>query len=94
MSETDANGWMPIETAPSDGSEFLVWFPKQKEIGYGFYAQGAFGYPETFRFFWFDVEESADPYEPDDQPSLWQPLPKHPSQSREAGTPERSNDDA
>ncbi|RWL14859.1 MAG: hypothetical protein EOR57_31430 [Mesorhizobium sp.] len=75
------NGWMPIETAPNDGSEFLVWFPTQREIGYGFHVQAAYGYPAAFRFFWFDVEEGADLNEPDERPAHWQPLPKPPVQS-------------
>lgn len=29
QSAPDANGWMPIETAPMDGPEFVVCLPRQ-----------------------------------------------------------------
>lgn len=79
MSETDVNGWKEIDdTVPTDGSEFLVWFPSMQEIGYGFYVEEGYGYPATFRFFWFDVEEAADPSVMSECPSHWHPLPKPP----------------
>jgi hypothetical protein len=60
---------MPIETAPKDRREFLVWFPSMQEVGYGFYAEEGYGYPAAFRYFWFNVEEGADLNVPSECPS-------------------------
>lgn len=70
----DKNGWRPIETAPKDGAIFLVWFPEQREIGYGNFVPADYAYPDAYYYFWFDVSEA----EMEVSPTHWQPLPKPP----------------
>ncbi len=62
--------WQPIETAPRDDETFLVWFPESKCIGYGYFVPEGYGYPESFRFFFFDVEEAEE----EETPTLWRPV--------------------
>ena len=80
---SEQSGWMPIETAPRDGSLFRVkdahgretvgeyWEPPPIELG-----------PEqTFGGFAFDIApfmESAD--WPEYEPSHWMPLPSPPKE--------------
>ena len=57
--------WYPIETAPKDGTEILVWFDEAKR---------------HFILWWFDgdwrfIGGTITPVIP---PSLWMPLPEPP----------------
>lgn len=70
-------GWHPIESAPRDGSEFLVWFGEgYNEAGHGCFVAAGYGYPGAFRFYTFDDhEEEMDPR----LATLWQPMPGAPT---------------
>lgn len=88
MSAPDENGWMPIETAPRDGT--AVWIAHPEGVG--------IGYCEPANMLWsfedrWCVKAFVRPYDreegetrPDDiagtywrvDPTHWQPLPKPP----------------
>lgn len=81
MSTPDANGWMPIEGAPRDGTRFLAY--------------GSYRYPgdEGRTEYQTIVEYSGEPEWPwtdenghnrIDVFSHWQPLPLSPTQGEEA----------
>lgn len=78
MSAPDANGWMPIETAPKNGRWILGWGKRQNVA-------------DTIRVWRWDADagemetdvfglwvDAADMNDYDDQPTHWQPLPKPP----------------
>lgn len=67
MSNADANGWMPIETAPRDGERFLA-YSKGRHFDCWWYDNG---YGEAW---WMDEADS----EPN--PTYWRPLPNPPVQ--------------
>lgn len=69
MTTPDANGWMPIETAPKDGPAFIVWCPERFNI---YCVINYRGVMEHFG-------PGADPLR--ETPTHWQPLPKPPASS-------------
>ena len=61
-----ATGWQPIETAPKDGSDILIWQPKEDE---------------QFVVYWDDVEDGwrfSPRHVLADEPTHWMPLPAPP----------------
>lgn len=68
MSAPDANGWMPIETAPKDGADVLGW-------------SRTFRCPQTVSFDRKWGAWSSIPGRYGCNPTHWQPLPKPPVQS-------------
>ena len=67
--------WQPIETAPRDGTPFLVWLPKKS---LGSHVHAATFHPNVKcvgHQFAFDLES---------QPTHWMPLPE-PPQSEVSG---------
>lgn len=83
MSTPDANGWMPIETAPKDGKPFLAigpdynWPEVLKWEAYDEDVAEEVGEPGYFTFADELLANVAD--SPDDL-THWQPLPKPPVQ--------------
>jgi hypothetical protein len=73
-------GWRSMDSAPKvDGNEFLVWFPEQREVGYGYWAAEGYGYPAQYCFFYFNVDEREE----ECFPTHWMPLPAAPSPEQE-----------
>jgi len=63
-----SHGWLPIDTAPKDGTEVLVWRPKENaqsraHVGVDFYS-------EQYRS-WYKSRTNQ-------QPTHWMPLPTPP----------------
>ena len=76
MTKPDANGWMPIETAPKDGTQILTFSPHGTVIcewlPAGYFREGDAAC-------WFPIVN----------PTHWQPLPEPPverSKSKEQAT--------
>lgn len=71
MNKPDANGWMPIESAPKDGTRVLIWqgeaYVAWFEREYAWVSHGGAWISERYR---------SDTYEY--APTHWQPLPKPP----------------
>lgn len=79
LSAAKAGGWLPIETAPKDGTEVLLLFSKAEYI---------LGKPHgrVRAACWAGSGSSANwsiPYFKDDAPTAWQPLPAPPAQRGE-----------
>lgn len=92
MSEPDANGWMPIETAPKDGT-YILGVPG------GEYMEGVPWLPSVIHWEPLADDWSTGPIdEEDDRPKgwegmpfeHWQPLPKPPVSNSLPLTPEAS----
>ncbi len=65
-------GWQPIETAPKDGSMFLIWDGRS----YGF---ASWWHDEKMH--WLKQETRQGYRHPEDQePTHWMPLPPPPTQ--------------
>jgi hypothetical protein len=68
--------WLPIETAPKDGTSMLLWIEGRYHIG-GWSRTGDISYP----FAW--VNEYGDiiarPWQGDPEPTHWMPLPDPPT---------------
>lgn len=75
MSETskpqpDANGWLPIETAPRNGKWILAWWPNVVEAALVvFYCEHQGRWVEA---------TSGSGWKNHGNPTHWQPLPKGP----------------
>lgn len=73
MSAPDANGWMPIETAPRDGTDIIVLRPMCKpneyipQVGVDWWGKRY----NAGRGAWAKSNSST-------QPTMWQHLPKPP----------------
>lgn len=81
MGEPDAHGWMPIESAPTDGTEFLAYDPVAKKYD----VCTAEILPPYYRVrFSVNVTQCDGTYGPsrddfhDTRATRWQPLPKPP----------------
>lgn len=79
--EMSSPQWLPIETAPRDGTSILLWAPRHgEERIIGFWAVSA----KDFNFEgWTTGWETAGGYDigydPVSDPSHWQPLPDEPN---------------
>lgn len=73
-SQPVADGWFPIETAPKDGTPFLVFVPDDK------FSDGT-----GVDVIWYDEERwlfgSNTPFIPANNPTHWRPLPASPGAS-------------
>lgn len=84
MSEPDANGWMPIETAPKDGDAVLLYKPDERRVG-EYTLAGYFDEDGPYAGKWVACNGKPLGYFSDwegkDQgyPTHWQPLPKPPT---------------
>jgi hypothetical protein len=65
MSKPDANGWLPIESAPKGRADILLWGKHGVILGHWLEANH------------FGLGEPADWF-PTTHPTHWQPLPKPP----------------
>lgn len=83
MTKADAHGWMPIATAPKDGT--AVWIAHPGGFGIGYFADGVLREHDT----WFVkafVERKSSDQRWDSilgtnwlvNPTHWQPLPEPP----------------
>lgn len=86
MSAADENGWMPIETAPRDGTEIFVW----GSIEVSPHSRPHIGAEDIQRVFWFAdasgwavSSTQAEGWVP--EPTHWQYLPKSPVTSPQRG---------
>ena len=68
MTTPDANGWLPIETAPMDGTDILGWFP-------GARCPHGMSFDRRWKA-WHSI-----PGRYTCRPTHWQPLPKPPVSS-------------
>lgn len=69
-----ADRWLPIESAPRDGTEFLAWFPADTSFGEmtitcWWHSVKGREFEECWRTPLFTIGEEAD-----DAPTHWQPL--------------------
>jgi hypothetical protein len=69
----DANGWMPIETAPKDGTYILGWMKSDYEL-----TKIDIWWWENHRNPIWTRWNSKSHYTENDQPTHWMPLPKDP----------------
>jgi hypothetical protein len=63
----ETTGWQPLETAPRDGSTFLVWDGWQQCIAS--YEKGR----------WLATRGRGEDSRRASEPSLWHPLPEDPA---------------
>ncbi|WP_368649546.1 hypothetical protein [Brucella intermedia] len=70
--KVEGDGWMPIESAPKDGTPFLVFVPDDK------FSDGT-----GIDVIWYDEEQwlfgSNTPFYPANAPTHWRPLPSAPA---------------
>lgn len=81
MIDADANGWMPIETAPKDGVAVLLFY-KSIGIAYGqydFYGTADWWITQCAPFKSMNWTQWYLDHDEED-PTHWQPLPKPPVQ--------------
>ena len=69
-----SRGWQPIETAPMDGTEVILFYPHLRDEGFvtaGYWDRGS----EHYEAHWYSdlVNGGASP------PTRWQPLPAPPA---------------
>lgn len=75
MIEPDANGWMPIESAPHDGSKVLLWLADEDFSVTGSWRVLDVGTEDEWAGFWlWEMDLGEDLH----CPTHWQPLPKSP----------------
>ncbi len=67
--------WQPIETAPKDGSEVLLFSPVKNVVYIGYHTKHATQPHEG----WVMSQFNVDPYFTSWHPSHWMPLPPPPS---------------
>lgn len=68
--------WLPIESAPRDGTTILFWRKEFQNLGLGFYRNG-----HVFTG-GFVMSPSAIPREWEDVATHWMPIPKSPHSSK------------
>lgn len=66
--------WMPIETAPKDGTEFLAWWPHLERQAVTYWAKSTRWGANWFAY----VCKSSAPRNMSAKPSHWMPLPPAP----------------
>lgn len=71
--KADANGWMPIETAPKDGTEIWAYTPERGGIQF----KTLWG-PDYCKDGWGPIDSCCGYYE-DMKPTHWKPLPDPPA---------------
>lgn len=78
----DKHGWQPRETAPKDGTEFLIWIPAFMEW------DGKMAHVRYYSPWDCFIPAGASVEEGDDRfgigvnvPSHWMPLPEPPSEN-------------
>ena len=76
-------GWMPIETAPKDGTRILLWDAnKQIAISGCWHSDGGRDDPGGYEpaWAWWTADDDVLMWDggPDDHPTHWQPLPEPP----------------
>ena len=76
MSEFKPGTWYPISTAPKDGTEILLWFPKFKCVINGFW--DTFEENQKLYETWYVPHDFIIPNDPDEYPTHWMPLPAPP----------------
>jgi len=70
--------WQPIETAPKDGTEIILWFPFKDIAINGLYGEVSEGDWETgYRKWmeWLVADELWFQEDPSQAPTHWMPLP-------------------
>lgn len=74
------DGWLPIETAPMDGTYVLIGEDHRESCGEAYYSG------EEHRWYWANTQpgDYPDPHQP--FPTHWQPMPAPPS-DKPAPTP-------
>ena len=72
----EMGGWRPIETAPKDGTEYLL-ITKDGRQYVGGYRLGTFGEPQLHEVAWRCSSSGRF-----SNPTHWQPLPAAPGESR------------
>ena len=78
--------WLPIETAPKDGTEVLLWFPPREVAINGHYGEVSDGDWESGYGNWMEwliADELWFQEDPSDAPTHWMPLPKAPEMEGE-----------
>ena len=84
MSEPDAHGWLPIETAPKDGTNILVHWPEMFHCSFTAHWNTGKWSDAPIGWKWSGWSNNAFQV----GPTHWQPLPKPPiSQSSGPLTP-------
>ena len=74
--------WHPIETAPRDGTEVILWFPHKNIAINGYYGETSDGDWESgYRTWmeWLVADELWFQEDPSQAPSHWMPLPNVPA---------------
>jgi len=72
MSKSD---WQPIETAPKDGTEILVWRKPIRVVAQWVKKDQSFGVEDSWTFL-----TEAEGYDSDYRPTHWMPLPLPPEE--------------
>lgn len=85
----DDNGWLPMETAPRDGTEFLIYVPPHERYGTPavmavVYWEGGGGWPWRLA----NDEENWTSW-PEQAPTHWRPLPPAPAEQPNTDAPAR-----
>lgn len=85
LSEAKAGGWLPIETAPKDGTPILGWSIEYgaRETRSDTYTPGSPGFAQGLTDRWWYWEEPKHNWASRWNPTHWQPLPAPPAQRGE-----------
>ena len=70
--EDEMSEWQPIETAPKDGTEVLVW-SEHGGVESAYWEAGCYGHSG-----WTIYQIRTEIAEPDFPPTHWMPLPEPP----------------
>lgn len=71
--------WRPIETAPKDGTEVVLWLNEFDGAVIGRFDWNSY----TYSYTWLDkcgVDEYAIDFNPEITPTHWTPIPPDPNQ--------------
>lgn len=72
--------WLPIESAPKDGTEILVWWPRVLFYVHSGMATVAWGEAEYWEL--VHCGEMATSARLGGEPTLWTPLPEAPKEEK------------